>query len=173
MRSIETNSFGPCDTVSNPGPSDVRRLAFDRHAQGDRAAIGVPDHAAGGFGREHGDRVVSEQAFGFEVSRSPGASRFFVRHEHQPDSAGTREPELAQGDGCIDHRGQAGLHVRSSSAEQVDAGDRRLKLRAVLRRNHVVMAAEVDGRPGFAEETQDALADGSGVPEIESPEAIN
>ena len=81
----------------------------------------------------------------FQQARPALPAGLLVGHEVQDDAPG-RVPER---DHRVDHRRQAALHVRAAAAVQPVAFDVRLELRAVLGRDDVVVAVEVQrrGRP--------------------------
>jgi hypothetical protein len=58
----------------------VRRFAEYVDPHRDRAAVCVPNHAAGWLGHKHADAIASQQPAGSEPGRAASPSRLFVRH---------------------------------------------------------------------------------------------
>ena len=129
----------------------MRRAPVGRYTQRKGAAVRIPHHAAGRLGGQHPDAVeVLEQA---RAARSAG---LLVGHEVQHDATGC----VPERDHRVDHRRQAALHVGGAAAVQAVAVDVRLELRAVLSRDDVVVAVEVQRPIALADaRLQDLLGD--------------
>ena len=67
--------------------SHVDGFAHDTYTERNRAAVGVPDYAAGGLGQEHAEGVAVEEALLSEPSGAVVPAGFFVGDEDQSDSA--------------------------------------------------------------------------------------
>ena len=124
--------------------ADVRLAAGGLDPQRDRAAARVPDHAAGGLGGEHRDRLGVDQAGFAEVSRPGDAARLLVADEVQHDPAVAQQRELASRQGAVEHAHQAALHVGGAASADPALAPLRAKLRRSLRRDDVEVAVEVD-----------------------------
>ena len=72
--------------------ADVRLAAMGSDAQRDRAAAGVPDHAAGGLGGEHGDRFGVDQPGLAQVPGAGGAAGLLVADEVEDDLRPSSRP---------------------------------------------------------------------------------
>lgn len=113
---------------------------------------------AGGLRGEHGDRTPPQPAHPVEVMRPALAARFLVRHDAQADTTLERDVEHLDQGRRVDHGRQAALHVGGPPAVQSSAPEAGMELRAALRRNHVVVAVEVERARPVAVEAEQVVA---------------
>ena len=124
--------------------ADVRLMPGRPDAQRDRATPGVPDHAAGRLGGEHGERGGVDQLGGAEVSGAGGAAGLLVADEMEDDPAIAEQAELTGGGGAVQHRHEPALHVGAATPGDAAVAALRLELRRGLRRHDVEVPVEVD-----------------------------
>ena len=135
--------------------ADVRLAPGDAHPQRDRAAVRVPDHAAGRLGREHGDRAGVDQPRVAQVAGAGRAAGLLVAHEVQDDAGVAEQAELARRERAVEHADEPALHVGGAAPDDPPAVPQRTQLRRVLHRHDVEVAVEVDRARAVA----DAAAD--------------
>jgi len=92
---------------------------------------------------QHADRARPVVPL-FLRSASRRVRRFLVRHKHQTDPAIQFDAAIANGLCGVNHGRQAALHVRRSASKKILTLDNRLEQVGVLRRNNIVVAAEIE-----------------------------
>src|SRR5262249_60913770 len=112
--------------------------------ESDSSAVGVPHRAAGWFGSKHSNGVLPEDSLRGEGARSPRPGGFFIGHKDQAYSTVQMKAALLQGFGGERHRRQTALHVGRTAPEQVVALNAQFGLGRTLRRNNIVMTAEIE-----------------------------
>ena len=85
-----------------------------------------------------------DQPRGAEVPGPGRAAGLLVADAVEDDPAIAEQAELAGGDGAVEHRDQAALHVRGPAAADPSVAALRLELRPALRRDDVEVPVEVD-----------------------------
>src|SRR5580704_12721810 len=81
------------------------------------------------------------------MARPSWARSFFIGYQRDSYTPGFKQPFIACRGRCMNHRRQAALHVRRATAEQICAFDTWLELIAALRRNNIVVTAEIKRSP--------------------------
>ncbi len=124
--------------------TNVRGLPEHPNAQRNRAAVRVPNDAAGRLCQEHADAATDQSSLRCQPCRAALASRLFIGNQRQADPAIQFLATFLQRENGVEHRDNPALHVAGAASKQKMAFARRLELLSRLRGNNIVMSVKVE-----------------------------